>query len=152
MPISSSFFPPWNLQHSEGLGAEGQCLIFSSQLNPRTPTPVPVGRCLHNEAPCSHPAPHAHQPGNEVRDAEFRQRLPSLDETHLGLNEAHLGDVLVGLQDPRRELCSETSASGTGLTAALPAPRSPHWEQYGSARQRNGRFYPKDTFLLFGAQ
>lgn len=85
-------------------------------------------------------------------DAEFRQRLPSLDEAHLCLDEAHLGDVLVGLQNPRRELCSETSASGTGLTAALPAPRSPHWEQYGSTTQRNGDFCPEDVFLLFFAQ
>lgn len=52
-------------------------------------------------------APHLNDstlPDDVVVDAELRQRLPGLDEAHLGVHEGQLRYVLMGLQDTRREL------------------------------------------------
>lgn len=38
--------------------------------------------------------------GKEMSDSKLGQGLPRLDEAHLGLDETHLGHVLVGFKDP----------------------------------------------------
>lgn len=55
-----------------------------------------------------------------MRDAEFRQRLPGLNKSHLRLDEAHLGHVLVGFKDARRDL-RDTPAldEGSGLVSGV---------------------------------
>lgn len=36
----------------------------------------------------------------KMSDSELGQRLPRLDEAHLGLDETHLSHVLVGFKNP----------------------------------------------------
>lgn len=43
-----------------------------------------------------------------MSDSKLRQGLPRLDEAHLGLDQTHLGHVLVGLQDPSGNLRNKT--------------------------------------------
>lgn len=80
MPISSSRLPPWNLHGStmEEAGVRG-----TRGRDP--PTEVHWTTVLL---------------GQEVSDSKLGQRLPRLDETHLGLDQTHLGHVLVGFKDP----------------------------------------------------
>lgn len=46
-----------------------------------------------------------------MSDSKLRQGLPRLDEAHLGLDETHLGHVLVGFKDPGGNLTNTQSHS-----------------------------------------
>lgn len=43
-----------------------------------------------------------------MSDSKLGQGLPRLDEAHLGLDQTHLGHVLVGFQDPGGNLRNKT--------------------------------------------
>ena len=49
--------------------------------------------------------------------SKLGERLPRLDETHLGLDETHLGHVLVGFQDPGWNLTKHTITHITPTTS-----------------------------------
>lgn len=60
--------------------------------------------------------------GQEMGDSKLGQRLPRLDEAHLCFDETHLGHVLVGFEDPGRDLTkAPMTRQDTGPSTTQPA-------------------------------
>ena len=68
-------------------------------------------------------------------DSKLGQGLPCLDEAHLGLNETHLGHVLVGFENPGWNLVK--TQSHTWHTSDSPRLRNKQWHTL-----ERKQFYP----------